>query len=107
MAREIAREQGFGFQGLNKALTSTLMRHGIWNMVYFGFYHNIKNVLPEYQVSLLLPLLNLITYKVFGQILPVTQFVGFFSGTNFLLENNIKFSVENQRKEIMTRGTLI
>ena len=36
-----------GFQGLNKGLTATLGRHGIFNMVYFGFYHNVKNIIPS------------------------------------------------------------
>ncbi len=36
MARMIHREGGFGLKGLNKGLTSTLGRNGIWNMIYFG-----------------------------------------------------------------------
>ena len=50
-AREILREHGFGSKGLNKGLTSTLGRHGVFNMVYFGFYHNIKAIVPESKVS--------------------------------------------------------
>ncbi|KAL4238235.1 hypothetical protein ACF0H5_002947 [Mactra antiquata] len=45
-AREILREHGFGSQGLGKGMTSTLGRHGVFNMVYFGFYHNIKGMVP-------------------------------------------------------------
>ncbi|CAE1295815.1 SLC25A21 [Acanthosepion pharaonis] len=46
-AREILKKDGFGNKGLNKGLTSTLGRHGVFNMIYFSFYHNIKNILPE------------------------------------------------------------
>eukprot|EP00106_Octopus_bimaculoides_P002389 XP_014769831.1 PREDICTED: mitochondrial 2-oxodicarboxylate carrier-like [Octopus bimaculoides] len=46
-AREIFKEHGFGRNGLNKGLTSTLGRHGIFNMIYFSLYHNVKNTFPE------------------------------------------------------------
>ncbi|XP_041070295.1 mitochondrial 2-oxodicarboxylate carrier isoform X2 [Carcharodon carcharias] len=45
-ASEIIRTQGFGLQGLNKGLTATLGRHGVFNMIYFGFYFNVKNMIP-------------------------------------------------------------
>ncbi|XP_078089307.1 mitochondrial 2-oxodicarboxylate carrier [Mustelus asterias] len=45
-AREIIRYQGFGLRGLNKGLTATLGRHGVFNMIYFGFYFNVKNIIP-------------------------------------------------------------
>uniref|UniRef100_UPI00398E3F79 mitochondrial 2-oxodicarboxylate carrier isoform X3 n=1 Tax=Pristiophorus japonicus TaxID=55135 RepID=UPI00398E3F79 len=45
-AREIIRSQGFGLRGLNKGLTATLGRHGVFNMIYFGFYFNVKNIIP-------------------------------------------------------------
>lgn len=48
-AREILAQDGFGIRGLNKGLTSTLGRHGVFNMVYFGFYHNVKTMVPEYE----------------------------------------------------------
>ncbi len=50
-ARVIFREHGFGDKGLNKALTSTLMRHGVFNMIYFSFYHNVKSWIPQMEVS--------------------------------------------------------
>ena len=49
-AREIVKADGFGLKGLNKGLTSTLGRHGVFNMIYFGFYHNVKNFFPESKV---------------------------------------------------------
>ncbi|XP_057638780.1 mitochondrial 2-oxodicarboxylate carrier [Chionomys nivalis] len=45
-ARQIIKKEGLGIQGLNKGLTATLGRHGIFNMVYFGFYHNVKDIIP-------------------------------------------------------------
>lgn len=46
-ARMIYKEGGFGSNGLNRGLTSTLGRNGIWNAIYFGFYHNIKVYIPK------------------------------------------------------------
>ena len=47
-ARYIVKQNGFGTRGLMKGLTATLLRHGVWNTVYFGFYHNVKDlILPE------------------------------------------------------------
>ncbi|XP_042751091.1 mitochondrial 2-oxodicarboxylate carrier isoform X3 [Lagopus leucura] len=45
-AQQIIRTDGLGLRGLNKGLTATLGRHGVFNMVYFGFYFNVKNILP-------------------------------------------------------------
>jgi len=45
-AKEIVEAEGLGLRGLNKGLTSTLGRHGVFNMVYFSFYHNVKDAFP-------------------------------------------------------------
>ncbi|XP_075469434.1 mitochondrial 2-oxodicarboxylate carrier isoform X4 [Ascaphus truei] len=45
-ARHVIRTEGIGFRGLNKGLSATLGRHGVFNMVYFGFYFNVKNAIP-------------------------------------------------------------
>ncbi|XP_040917455.1 mitochondrial 2-oxodicarboxylate carrier [Toxotes jaculatrix] len=45
-ARRIIKSDGFGLKGLNKGLTSTLGRHGVFNMIYFGFYFNVKDAIP-------------------------------------------------------------
>lgn len=50
-AQQIIRTDGLGLRGLNKGLTATLGRHGVFNMVYFGFYFNVKNILPVNKVS--------------------------------------------------------
>ncbi|CAI2357853.1 unnamed protein product [Caenorhabditis sp. 36 PRJEB53466] len=47
VAREIYRSEGFGTSGLYRGLGATLGRHGAWNMVYFGLYHNCKEVIPD------------------------------------------------------------
>ena len=41
-ARVIIKKGGLGVNGLYKGLGVTLIRHGSWNCVYFGFYHNLK-----------------------------------------------------------------
>lgn len=48
-AKEIIAKDGFGLKGLNKGLTATLGRHGVFNMFYFGIYHNVKSIVPEYE----------------------------------------------------------
>lgn len=48
-ARRIARTEGLGLRGLNKGLSATLGRHGVFNMVYFGFYFNVKGLVPAMQ----------------------------------------------------------
>uniref|UniRef100_A0A8C7S500 Mitochondrial 2-oxodicarboxylate carrier n=1 Tax=Oncorhynchus mykiss TaxID=8022 RepID=A0A8C7S500_ONCMY len=48
-ARNIINADGFGLRGLNKGLTSTLGRHGVFNMIYFGFYFNVKDAIPASQ----------------------------------------------------------
>uniref|UniRef100_A0A8D0G5J2 Mitochondrial 2-oxodicarboxylate carrier n=1 Tax=Sphenodon punctatus TaxID=8508 RepID=A0A8D0G5J2_SPHPU len=45
-ARQIIKTNGLGLHGLNKGLSATLARHGVFNMVYFGFYFNVKNIIP-------------------------------------------------------------
>lgn len=51
VTKTIINDGGLGLNGLNKGLTATIARNGIFNMVYFGFYHSVKNILPEYEVS--------------------------------------------------------
>jgi Mitochondrial carrier protein. len=44
--------QGIGLRGLNKGVTATIARNGVFNMVYFGFYHSVKGYLPQYEVCI-------------------------------------------------------
>ncbi|XP_002130378.1 mitochondrial 2-oxodicarboxylate carrier [Ciona intestinalis] len=46
-ARQIIRNEGFGMKGINRGLTATLGRHGVWNMVYFGVFHSFKEYIPK------------------------------------------------------------
>ncbi|KAF2880887.1 hypothetical protein ILUMI_25286 [Ignelater luminosus] len=48
VTKEIVRANGLGLRGLNKGVTATIARNGVFNMVYFGFYHSVKGYLPEY-----------------------------------------------------------
>ena len=46
-AKQIYAEGGIGTKtGLNRGLTATIGRHSVWNMIYFGFYHSCKDLLP-------------------------------------------------------------
>ncbi|XP_060531922.1 mitochondrial 2-oxodicarboxylate carrier [Cylas formicarius] len=49
VTKEIVGKHGFGFRGLNKGVTATIGRNGVFNMIYFGFYHSVKGYLAEYQ----------------------------------------------------------
>lgn len=53
VTRQIVRENGLGARGLNKGLTATIARNGVFNMVYFGFYHSVKGIVPEYEVGII------------------------------------------------------
>lgn len=47
VAKQIAKESGFGLNGLNKGLTATIGRHSVYLTFYFGFYHSTKDIVPE------------------------------------------------------------
>ena len=39
--------QGYGRNGLlGKGITATMGRNGTFNMIYFGFYHSVREYLP-------------------------------------------------------------
>lgn len=58
VAKQILQEEGFlggksphgGGGLLAKAITATMARNGCFNMVYFGFYHSIKDIVPKAEV---------------------------------------------------------
>ncbi|XP_008829049.1 mitochondrial 2-oxodicarboxylate carrier isoform X4 [Nannospalax galili] len=81
-ARQIIKKEGLGLRGLNKGLTATLGRHGIFNMVYFGFYYNVKSIIPANKD----PILEF--WRKFG--------IGFVSGTIGSVIN-IPFDVAKSR----------
>ena len=44
VARRVIREDGGLVKGLlGKGITATIGRNGSFNMIYFGFYHTVKN----------------------------------------------------------------
>ena len=49
VTRKIIAENGIGSRGLNRGLSATIGRNGVFNMIYFGFYHSVKNIIPEYK----------------------------------------------------------
>lgn len=51
VTKEIIEKNGLGMKGLNKGVTATIGRNGVFNMVYFGFYHSVKGFLPEFEVN--------------------------------------------------------
>lgn len=82
VTRQIIKESGIGSRGLNRGLTATIGRNGVFNMIYFGFYHSAKNIVPEYQDS----------YKEFLRKVAI----GFASGTLGSVVN-IPFDVAKSR----------
>jgi solute carrier family 25 2-oxodicarboxylate transporter 21 len=46
--RKIIAEHGIGSRGLNRGLSATIGRNGVFNMIYFGFYYSVKDIVPEY-----------------------------------------------------------
>ncbi|CAH0388194.1 unnamed protein product [Bemisia tabaci] len=49
VAKQIIQNHGFGSRGLYKGFFATVMRGGVFNMVYFGFYHSVKDHFPTLQ----------------------------------------------------------
>ncbi len=49
VARQIMAEDGVvGRSGLlSKAITATMARNGVFNTIYFGFYHSVKEIVPQ------------------------------------------------------------
>ena len=54
VCREIIRTQGFGSRGLNKGLTATIGRNGVFNMIYFGLFHSINSEIPQPKVYIVI-----------------------------------------------------
>ncbi|KAH0553620.1 mitochondrial 2-oxodicarboxylate carrier [Cotesia glomerata] len=46
VTRKIVQESGLGLTGLNRGLSATALRNGIFNCCYFGFYHSAKGYIP-------------------------------------------------------------
>lgn len=50
VTRTIVQTQGVGLKGLNKAVVATMYRNAIFNSIYFGFYHSVKDAFPTQEV---------------------------------------------------------
>ncbi|CAG9760465.1 unnamed protein product [Ceutorhynchus assimilis] len=46
VTKDILKKHGIGSRGLFKGVSATIWRNGLFNMVYFGFYHSVKGWLP-------------------------------------------------------------
>lgn len=46
VTKQIIKENGLGLNGLYKGLSATVLRNGVFNCYYFGFYHTVKNLIP-------------------------------------------------------------
>jgi len=88
VAREIIRTHGLFGQGLYCGFSATLYRHGVWNMFYFGIYHNIKHMAPNEKTN---PMAN-----VFARL-----FLGFLAGTTASIAN-IPFDVAKSRIQALS-----
>jgi len=51
VTQKIIQRDGFGAKGLYKGVTATMSRNGIFNMVYFGFYHSVRQHFPAFEDS--------------------------------------------------------
>ncbi|KAM8706704.1 hypothetical protein ACLKA7_010895 [Drosophila subpalustris] len=99
VAREIVMRDGFGLRGLNKGLTATMGRSGVFNTIYFGFYHSVKKIVPAFEDR---------TSEFLRKV-----FIGFLAGTLGCFAN-IPFDVAKSRiqgpqpvpNEIKYRGTI-
>lgn len=113
MTKEIIRKDGMGFQGINKGVTATIGRNGVFNMIYFGFYHSVKDIIPQYQVrgswSWLKIILILMIFIVKSLQDPTKEFfrkigIGFVSGTIGSIAN-IPFDVAKSRIQVIFNKT--
>ncbi|XP_031841064.1 mitochondrial 2-oxodicarboxylate carrier isoform X3 [Nomia melanderi] len=96
VTRRILAQQGFGLNGLNRGLTATIMRNGVFNTFYFGIYNTL---LPWTKIQ-----------QDYIPELAFKFFIGFMSGT-LASCMNIPFDVAKSRiqgpqGEVQYRGTL-
>lgn len=99
VTRQIISQQGTGLSGLNKGLSATIMRNGVFNSFYFGTYHFIVPRLKKQTESI---------SEFF-----IKLFAGFVSGT-LACCMNIPFDVAKSRiqgpqgpqGEILYKGTV-
>ncbi|TDG40728.1 hypothetical protein AWZ03_012851 [Drosophila navojoa] len=49
VAKTIIQNEGFGFRGLYKGMSTTVTRNFIFNAIYFGFYWTVRDATPTYK----------------------------------------------------------
>ena len=48
VVKEIIRNDGVFLNGLlGKGITATICRNGTFNLVYFGFFYSVKDLIPQ------------------------------------------------------------
>jgi len=82
VAREIIKTEGLVSGILTKGLTATMGRNGFFNMIYFGFYNSVKDIIPAQED----PKLDIVRRLA----------IGFLAGT-FASMFNIPFDVAKSR----------
>ena len=103
-ARTIIKEDGLGLTGLFRGLGATLWRHGLWNTVYFGFYHNLKPIVLHSEVKVIcicvvyILLLHLY-YFLQNPSVASRLFLGFLAGSLASIAN-IPFDVAKSRIQV-------
>lgn len=111
VARKIIEKDGLGLRGLNKGLTATIGRNAVFNMIYFGFYHSVKDHFPAYEVRLSYenPAKRcILLYGAFQD--PTKEFIrkvgiGFTSGTIASIAN-IPIDVAKSRIQVSIQYTI-
>ncbi|XP_015433222.1 PREDICTED: mitochondrial 2-oxodicarboxylate carrier-like [Dufourea novaeangliae] len=96
VTKRILVQQGFGLNGLNKGLSATVMRNGVFNTFYFGIYNSL---LPQVH-----------KHKEYAPELFLKFIIGFTAGTVASCMN-IPFDVAKSRiqgpqNEIQYKGTV-
>uniref|UniRef100_A0A914HAJ2 Mitochondrial 2-oxodicarboxylate carrier n=1 Tax=Globodera rostochiensis TaxID=31243 RepID=A0A914HAJ2_GLORO len=90
VAREITRANGIGTSGLYRGLGATLWRHGVWNMFYFGLYHNLRTFMTTLKTN------REGNQSPQGISVPLRLFLGFLAGSVASVAN-IPFDVAKSR----------
>lgn len=91
MAREIIKTNGLGTNGLYLGFGATLWRHGVWNLFYFGLYHNLKALI----ISTPIQSSQTNSSSIVGSV-PLRLGLGFIAGSIASIAN-IPFDVAKSR----------
>ena len=87
--KDIVRRNGLGPSGLYRGLSSTVARNGIWNAIYFGVYHNVKNYALDPQVRSSRSINFICNQEI------VQEFIVWVSGEHILLIRHVAVLCRN------------